>query len=134
MFKFRSLSKNTLSTKTANNNSKQRNKSLRKEIDISKNLFYVIVTFLICMTPELIAETVDAGPVVILHTKMLVASNSFMNPILYGIKHPHFKLVFACILKRRWKGVPEPSRLLRLFITRGKPSLSRNMQQLSTTY
>ncbi|XP_071812054.1 melanopsin-A-like [Apostichopus japonicus] len=89
------------------------NRRLKKQVDISKNLFYVIVTYLICLTPHLLAEIFDAKSIVITQTKVLVVSNSFVNPILYGVKHPHFRLVFACILRCRWQDVPQPSWILK---------------------
>lgn len=94
-------------------NSQKMNKKLQKQVDISKNLFYVFVTYIICLTPHLLAEVVNAGPYVITQTKVLVVCNSFANPILYGLKHPHFRKVFACIVKCRWQDVPQPSWILR---------------------
>ncbi|KAJ8024922.1 Histamine H3 receptor [Holothuria leucospilota] len=86
---------------------------LKKQIEISKNLFYVIVIFIIFVAPHLIVEIVNAKPEVINQTKILVVFNSAINPILYGLKHPHFRQVFKCILCRRWKEVPQPSLILK---------------------
>ncbi|KAJ8024874.1 hypothetical protein HOLleu_34908 [Holothuria leucospilota] len=67
-----------------------------------------MVTYTICLTPQIVSELTDAQPFIILHTKILVAFNSCLNPIIYGVNHPHFREVFKCIVFRRWKDIPKP--------------------------
>lgn len=81
----------------------------KQQVDITKNLFYILVTFVICLTPHMISELANAHHLLILHTKILVAFNSCVNPILYGAKHPHFRHVFKCIIYGRWGEIPEPT-------------------------
>lgn len=77
-------------------------------LDITKNLFVVLLTYLVCVSPHIVCEIVDAPPFIILHTRMLVACNSCLNPIIYAVKHPHFRQVFKCIILRRWTDIPQP--------------------------
>ncbi|KAJ8024590.1 Melatonin receptor type 1C [Holothuria leucospilota] len=79
------------------------------ELDITQNLFLVVIAFIVFLSPQLVAEILDASPVVILHTSILVTVNSCVNPILYGFKHPVFKEVFKCIILCRWKAIPQPA-------------------------
>ncbi|KAJ8027626.1 G-protein coupled receptor moody [Holothuria leucospilota] len=87
----------------------QRNCQYTKhQVDITKNLFYVVVTFVICITPYMFAELFKASAGIINHTKILVCLNSCLNPILYGVKHPHFRQVFKSIVRFRWSEIPQP--------------------------
>lgn len=106
---FRSMNESQMEGDT----SKRRKKKLTKQVDISKNLFYVFLTFVICLIPHSLAEIFNANAVVISQTKLLVVCNSFVNPILYGFKHPHFRDVFTCILQWRWQDIPRPSWILK---------------------
>ncbi|KAJ8024380.1 Melanopsin [Holothuria leucospilota] len=81
----------------------------RNQVDITKNLFYILVSFFICLTPHMISEVLDAHYLVISYTKLIITFNSCVNPILYGIKHPYFRQVFYSILSRRWDEIPEPA-------------------------
>lgn len=88
---------------------KSRDVLQQQQLVITKNLFLVLVTYLVCISPHILCEIADAPYYVILHTRMLVACNSCLNPILYGVKHPHFRQVFKCVLLRRWEDIPQPA-------------------------
>ncbi|KAJ8038599.1 hypothetical protein HOLleu_16063 [Holothuria leucospilota] len=51
------------------------------------------------------AELLKAEALIVNHTKILVVLNSCLNPILYAVKHPHFRQVFRCIVLCRWKDI-----------------------------
>ncbi|KAJ8024390.1 G-protein coupled receptor moody [Holothuria leucospilota] len=81
----------------------------QNQVDITKNLFYILVAFFICLIPFIISDVLGANDIVFTYTKTLILFNSCINPILYGIKHPHFREVFYNILSRRWSEIPEPA-------------------------
>ncbi|KAJ8024381.1 G-protein coupled receptor moody [Holothuria leucospilota] len=81
----------------------------QNQVDIIKNLFYVLVSFFICFAPYTISKIFDAHYLVLFYTKFLVLFNSCVNPILYGVNHPHFRQVFYSILSRQWSKIPEPA-------------------------
>ncbi|XP_071838564.1 melatonin receptor type 1B-B-like [Apostichopus japonicus] len=76
---------------------------------INRNLFLVLVIYLVCLSPHIIGEIVNAPYYVILHTTIIVACNSCLNPIIYGVKHPHFRQVFKSIILCRWSEIPQPA-------------------------
>lgn len=81
----------------------------RQQLAITKNLFLVLVTYLVSVSPHILCEIADAPYYIILHTRMLVACNSCLNPIIYGMKHPHFRQVFKSIISRRLTEIPQPA-------------------------
>ncbi|XP_072172335.1 kappa-type opioid receptor-like [Diadema setosum] len=94
---------------------------------ITKNLLCVVCCFLLCVTPfwgVFLAIPFLEGSA--LHRALRVTPyvclplvlDSCLNPIIYGWKHPHFRVVIACMLRGRWPDIPEPSRLLARFLAR----------------
>lgn len=92
-----------------NAENKDTRRSSKHQVDITKNLFYILVSFFICITPFVISEILDAHYLVKLYTSLFLIFNSCVNPILYGVKHPHFRQVFYNILTRQWAEIPEPA-------------------------
>ncbi|XP_072180597.1 rhodopsin, GQ-coupled-like [Diadema setosum] len=91
------------------------------ELVITKNLVCVVCCFVLCTTPFMavfLAILFLQGPtlqrVVSLtpYVSLPLVLDSCLNPFIYGWKHPHFRVVMACVLRRRWRDIPEPSRLL----------------------
>ncbi|XP_072180596.1 kappa-type opioid receptor-like [Diadema setosum] len=92
------------------------------ELAITKNLLSVLCCFILCVTPfmgVLLAIPFLEAPT--MHrvfrgtarfSIFLLALDSCLNPFIYGWKHPHVRVVMACVLRRRWRDIPEPSRLL----------------------
>ena len=76
-------------------------------VQITKNLLYVVVAFVVCFVPYSLAVAVPPLHVARHWAGLLVMFNSSINPIIYGLKHPHFKQVFPFILRGQWKEVPE---------------------------
>ena len=81
----------------------------RRQHTITKNMFYVVVAYVLCLTPFAICLLFDSSEPVKPYASTLVLMNSGINPILYGFKHPYFREVFKCILKGKWHRVPEQS-------------------------
>ncbi|XP_038073313.1 alpha-1B adrenergic receptor-like [Patiria miniata] len=85
----------------------------KRQVEITKNLFYVFCAFVACLAPFFIALTIPPSDPVIPWTGLIIIFNSAINPIIYGAKHPHFKEVFRHMLRCRYHMVPEPSGCLR---------------------
>ncbi|KAJ8024387.1 Orexin receptor type 1 [Holothuria leucospilota] len=81
----------------------------QNQVDITKNLFYIFVAFLICFGPVVVSEAIDANDIVKSYTSIIIVLNSCVNPIIYGIKHPHFRQILHCILSCSWSEIPEPA-------------------------
>ena len=101
----RSWKRTGSTTSTQSENAKQ---LFRRQITITKNMFYVVLAFVICITPYTVC-LVFPHLNGLLHSAVLLMFNSNINPILYGFKHPHFRQVFKCLLTCRWTNVPRPS-------------------------
>ncbi|PIK46422.1 putative alpha-1A adrenergic receptor-like [Apostichopus japonicus] len=84
----------------------------RRQVKITKNLFYVLCAFMVCVTPYLILLIFDdtfLAPFAPYAACFLI-TNSCINWMIYATKHPHFKEVFKCLLSCNWKDIPEPVR------------------------
>ncbi|KAJ8025072.1 G-protein coupled receptor moody [Holothuria leucospilota] len=84
----------------------------KKQVQITKNLFYVVCAFLLCGTPCVILSHFDLKNVGI-YAISFIFLNSCINPFIYATKHPHFKEVIKCILLCQLKNVPEPGDFLK---------------------
>ncbi|XP_072046261.1 opsin, blue-sensitive-like [Amphiura filiformis] len=70
----------------------------RRQVDVTKNLFYVVCAYLICLTPYCVILVVPGGHEVVMYVAIILMFNSCINPFIYATKHPDFKKVFRCIL------------------------------------
>ncbi|XP_071794201.1 beta-4C adrenergic receptor-like [Asterias amurensis] len=110
-------------TSSSNMNTMQRQRKppmghSKRQIKITKNLFYAMCAFIICLLPFAIALVIRNSDPVVPWTGMIVLCNSAVNPVIYGVKHPHFRVVFRCMLRCRCYMIPEPSRCLRKVISK----------------
>ncbi len=85
----------------------------KRQVEITKNLFYVMCAFIVCLAPFAVALMIPPSDPVIPWTATFVVFNSAINPVIYGVKHPHFKEVFRHMLRCRYHMIPEPSSCLR---------------------
>ncbi|XP_038073976.1 alpha-1D adrenergic receptor-like [Patiria miniata] len=85
----------------------------KRQVEITKNLFYVVCAFVACLAPFAITIMIPPSDPVIPWTATIIIFNSAVNPIIYGAKHPHFKEVFRHMLRCRYHLIPEPSGFLR---------------------
>ena len=105
----RSVKTKNLDVNTGETTSTSVAKSIRRrQISITKNMFYVVISFTVCLTPYTICLLFPQlnG---LLYSAVLVTANAGINPILYGYKHPTFREIFRVLLKRQWNAVPEQS-------------------------
>ena len=84
----------------------------KMQVEITKNLFYVMCSFVALLGPFAIALMIPASDPVIPWTGVLIIFNSAVNPVIYGAKHPNFKEVFRHIFRCRFHMIPEPSSCL----------------------
>ncbi|XP_054768229.1 G-protein coupled receptor moody-like [Lytechinus pictus] len=103
---------------------KKVHKPTRLDITITKNLLYVICGFFMCVLPYtvlLFATTFVKSPGLISHVSsylaLVLVFDSCLNPIIYALKHPNFKIVFGCMVRCEFSRIPEPSRFLRRFLS-----------------
>ena len=72
----------------------------RREIDITKNLFLVVCIFVLCWLPSCINMFIPGNRASYVYFNLVAGANSFLNPIIYGFRHPNFREVFKRILCR----------------------------------
>lgn len=85
----------------------------RREVQITRNLFYVVCGFFVSIIPYAIAVSIPNSGKVLVYLGVLVTASSILNPIIYGFNHPHFRVIFRIILRCDWNRIPEPSAFLR---------------------
>ena len=86
------------------------------EMEITKNLFLVVCVFFLFFTPYFVALFIPGSDYFLLYGGIIVLANSCMNPVIYARRHPHFKRVFLCMIRRRYRDIPEPSTFLKRFL------------------
>ncbi|XP_038044717.1 melatonin receptor type 1B-A-like [Patiria miniata] len=85
----------------------------RRQNEITKNMFYVVCAFILCLTPFAICLFYEYSDPVLPYATVTLVFNGCVNPLIYATKHRDFKTVFGCILRRRWNSIPEPSDFLK---------------------
>ena len=84
----------------------------REQLEITKNLFTVVCLFFICYLPFFIAIVIPGSTHAVFYLKLLVLTNSCLNPFVYSYKHPHFNEIIGKIITCRHADIPEPSEIL----------------------
>ena len=85
----------------------------KREVQITRNLFYVVCGFFVCIIPYAITISIPNSGKVLVYMGVLVTGSSVINPIIYGFNHPHFRVIFRAFLRCNLANIPEPSTLLR---------------------
>ncbi|XP_038044386.1 alpha-1D adrenergic receptor-like [Patiria miniata] len=85
----------------------------RRQQEITKNMFYIVCAFMLCLTPYTICLFLTDSDALKPYAAALVLFNSCINPLIYATKHRDFKAVFHCIVRRQWDNIPEPSDCLK---------------------
>ncbi|XP_071497058.1 alpha-1A adrenergic receptor-like [Diadema antillarum] len=89
-------------------------KSLSKrQVEITKNLFYVVCAFGLCASPYCVSLMIPPSDPVIPWTAAILLFNSCINPFIYATKHPYFKQVFGFMLRCRCSKIPEQAAIIR---------------------
>ena len=80
-----------------------------QEIQITKNLFLVVLVFMLCFTPYALSLFILSARRAVIFTGAFSVANSAANPLIYALKHPHFKEVLKLVVRCRFREIPEPS-------------------------
>ncbi|XP_072163351.1 alpha-1A adrenergic receptor-like [Diadema setosum] len=96
----------------------------RKQIEITKNLCLVVVTFFICVLPYTIHLPTGIYDMRGTYFALLFMSHACINPILYASKHPHFKIIFKCIFKFQYSEIPMQTAWLKNILSTGPSTYS----------
>ena len=107
---------------TSNNQSRSQSRRMKRtltrklsnwELQITKNMFYIIIAFIVCFTPYLVCLIIlDISDPILKWTLLLVLLNCCVNPLIYATKHPKFKMLFRKILSCKCKTVSASSSYL----------------------
>ena len=94
----------------------RRNKSVKRRIwkrqlETTKNLFYIVVTFMICYTPYCVCVLLPATDLIIPWAGAILLLSTVLNPIIYATKHPYFKRVFRQIIRCKCADISKVSML-----------------------
>ncbi|XP_022109789.1 melatonin receptor type 1C-like [Acanthaster planci] len=79
------------------------------QIQVTKNLALVMCVFMLCYVPSCI-KLLLSSPMPMWFRRASFAiflANSCVNPLIYAAKHPNFRVVFCCIIRGKWKDIPE---------------------------
>ncbi|XP_038044301.1 beta-4C adrenergic receptor-like [Patiria miniata] len=75
----------------------------KRQVTVTKNLFTVVCVFFLCMCPYFatLALPSNVAKSLLSYASVCLMSNSAVNPIIYGTKHPDFRTAFAHVLCHR---------------------------------
>ncbi|XP_033634223.1 melatonin receptor type 1B-A-like [Asterias rubens] len=88
-----------------------------QQLAITKNLFLVFCVFTVLLSPYFISLAVPSSRKFALYGVTIAILNSCVNPIIYTINHPQFKVVLRKIILCRYSDIPEPSNFLKSVLT-----------------
>ncbi|XP_038069020.1 melatonin receptor type 1B-B-like [Patiria miniata] len=97
-----------------------------QEQAITKNLFIVFCTFTLLVSPFFISLFMSTTHLFAVYGLTIVILNSCVNPIIYAVGHPHFKMVLSKIVRCRYSEIPDPSYCLESMNCRGNTSAEVN--------
>ncbi|XP_022079695.1 5-hydroxytryptamine receptor 4-like [Acanthaster planci] len=81
----------------------------KRQVQVTKNMFYVVCLFFLCTTPYGLALLCNHLICLRLtsYAAVVLSLNSCINPVVYATKHPDFKKVIQCILLCRPRKIPQ---------------------------
>ncbi|XP_072013764.1 probable G-protein coupled receptor No18 [Amphiura filiformis] len=85
----------------------------KRQVEITKNLFYVVCAFILCLTPYSVGLMVPGSDHFVPYAGAILLLNSCINPVIYQVKHPYFRSTFSAILHCKFHDIQEPVPLLR---------------------
>ncbi|XP_072025220.1 beta-2 adrenergic receptor-like [Amphiura filiformis] len=93
----------------------------KQEIEITKNLFVVVVGFFACFLPYIILRSIPRTPAIehlYYYVKVIPWFNSAINFIIYAMKHPDFKVILRHMMRCSYADIPQPSPILKYLLSR----------------
>ena len=91
---------------------------LQQQITITKNLFTVVCGFLLCFLPYFILIFVQNSEHILFYTRSVTFANCAINFPIYSLRHPDFKIVLQCMIRRSFDEIPQPSKFLKFFLSK----------------
>ena len=93
----------SISAKVASSGSERamKRKLRKRQLAVTKNLVYIVLAFFLCFTPygvSVIFQT-DWSHRMVPWSALILACNSFVNPIIYATTHPYFREAFRCMAR-----------------------------------
>ena len=78
-----------------------RKKLWKRQLDVTKNLVYIVLAFLFCLTPYcvIIYLTDEWSYQLVPWGAVILFCNSCINPIIYATSHPDFKIAFRHMIR-----------------------------------
>ena len=92
--------------------------SQQQQIKITKNLFTVVCGFLLCFLPYFILIFVENSEHILFYTRVITFANCTINFPIYSLRHPDFKIVLRCMIRRSFDEIPQPSKFLKFFLSK----------------
>ena len=90
----------------------------QQQIKITKNLFTVVCGFLLCFLPYFILILVENSKYILFYLRAITFANCVINFPIYSLKHPDFKIVLRCMVRRSFDEIPQPSKFLKFFMSK----------------
>ncbi|XP_022096745.1 alpha-1D adrenergic receptor-like [Acanthaster planci] len=80
-----------------------RKKLWKRQLDVTKNLLYIVLAFVLCLTPYFttIIFTTDWSQRLVPWVGGILFFNSCVNPFIYATSHPDFKEAFGYMIRCR---------------------------------
>ena len=102
---------------------KRRNQISQQQLQITKNLFCVVLAFFACFLPFFFLVTSTRSQVIShieFYLQLGAQINSSINFVIYASKHPDFKVVLRHMMKCSYAEIQQPSRLLKYLLLKRK--------------
>ena len=82
----------------------------RRHVTFTKKMALIVCVFFACYLPSIAITTMPLETIIsaLPWAQLLVVVNSSLNPIIYAWAIPTFREVMECILRCRYKNIPEP--------------------------
>lgn len=77
----------------------KKNHFSKRQMAVTKNLFFIIAMFLVLMSPYGILLVLPGGEKLVPGFGVILLCNSCINPFIYGTRHPDFKIAFRQLLR-----------------------------------
>ncbi|XP_022096848.1 octopamine receptor Oamb-like [Acanthaster planci] len=79
-----------------------RKKLRKRQLDVTKNLLYIVLAFVLCLSPYFVSiiSSADWSYRLAPWGAVVLSCNSSVNPIIYATSHPDFKVAFRHMVLR----------------------------------
>ncbi|XP_030840915.1 D(2) dopamine receptor A-like [Strongylocentrotus purpuratus] len=88
----------------------------KQQRKITINLFIIVCVYTICVMPPAVSYLIPTSDPAVPWFTILFLCNVCVNPIVYALRHPTFHEILMCMLKCRYRDIPEKSSFLKTLI------------------